>query len=349
MSPAVKKIFPLLAGALLLWLSAKYLLGPAMPFLLGAALALMAEPLVSALGKHLKLPRGISAGIGVSLTLGLLLLVLMTLGALAVRQLRSLGQVLPDLQEAAQQGMAALEDSMLDLSQRLPQGMQLMAKEGIRDLFSGGAGFAQQVSQKVLQFASRLVSRVPDSALGVATWLLASFMISARLPDLRRSLHDHLPQRWHQQTLPMLRRLKKALLGWLLAQGKLIGITFLILMAGFFILQVHHGPVLAFLIALADALPVLGTGTVLIPWGLVCFLQGQTPRALGLLGLYAVTMLSRSVLEPRLVGKQLGLDPLVTLGAMYAGYRLFGLPGMLFAPLAAVAAVQLLAVSKENN
>lgn len=349
MSPAVKKIFPLLGGALLLWLSAKYLLGPAMPFLLGVALALLAEPLVGALHGRLKLPRGIAAGIGVSLTLALVVLVLMTLGALAVQQLRSLGQILPDLQSTAQTGMAELEGILLDLAERTPPSLRPMAKEGIRELFSNGAGFAQQLTGKILQFASQFVSRVPERALGIATWLLASFMISARLPQLRALIKRRLPKSVFQQTLPMLRRLKKAMLGWLMAQGKLIGITFLILVAGFFILQVRHGPVWAFLIALADALPVLGTGTVLIPWGIICFFQGDTARALGLIGVYAVTLLTRSVLEPRLIGKQLGLDPLVTLAAMYTGYRLFGLIGMIFAPLAAVAAAQLLAVSKENN
>ena len=89
-------------------------------------------------------------------------------------------------------------------------------------------------------------------------------------------------------------------------------------------------------------LPVLGTGTVLIPWSMVCFLQEDTFRALGLLGIYVFISLLRSVLEPRFVGKQLGLDPLVTLIAIYAGYRLWGLPGMLLAPILAVAATQIL-------
>jgi len=98
--------------------------------------------------------------------------------------------------------------------------------------------------------------------------------------------------------------------------------------------------VVALVVALVDALPVLGTGTVLVPWAVICFLQGEGARAIGLLGVYAVVTLSRSMLEPKLVGRHLGLDPLVTLMALYVGYKLWGVGGMIFAPLLAVTIMQ---------
>ena len=101
--------------------------------------------------------------------------------------------------------------------------------------------------------------------------------------------------------------------------------------------------------ALVDAVPMLGTGIVLIPWSLISFLQQDIPRAIGMLGIFISATLVRSVLEPRLVGKQLGLDPLATLIALYLGYRLLGLPGLIAAPLLAVAAVQLMGTSPESQ
>ena len=103
-----------------------------------------------------------------------------------------------------------------------------------------------------------------------------------------------------------------------------------------------HAPLAAFLTTLVDALPVLGTGMVLIPWALICFLGGNSIRGLGLLGLYATAALVRSVLEPKLVGSHLGLDPLVTLIAMYCGLRLWGLAGMLLLPMLAATVFQAL-------
>ena len=138
--------------------------------------------------------------------------------------------------------------------------------------------------------------------------------------------------------------MKTALFGYLKAQLKLMGFTFLLLSAGFVLLRIPYGLLWAALVSLVDAFPILGTGTVLLPWSLICLLQQDTPRALGLLGIYTVITLTRSLLEPKLVGKQLGLDPLTTLISLYAGYRFFGLPGMLLAPLVTVAALELIAL-----
>ena len=131
-------------------------------------------------------------------------------------------------------------------------------------------------------------------------------------------------------------RLKNALGGWIKAQLKLMGITFLILTAGLLLLGVEFSILFAGLISLIDALPVFGVGTVLIPWAVISFLRQDTYRAVGLLILYGAAALTRTSLEPRLIGKQIGLNPLITLLAMYAGYRLCGIVGMILFPVRAI-------------
>ena len=102
-------------------------------------------------------------------------------------------------------------------------------------------------------------------------------------------------------------------------------------------------------VSLVDAFPVLGTGTVLLPWSLVCLLQGDSPRAIGILGIYIAASLIRSALEPKLVGRHLGLDPLITLMALYAGYKLWGIGGMILAPMLAVTATQIVPDRKKDD
>ena len=131
--------------------------------------------------------------------------------------------------------------------------------------------------------------------------------------------------------------------GWIKAQGKLALVTWGIVTVGFWVLGISYAPGLAALVALVDAIPVLGTGTVLIPWSAICLLQGNTIRCVGLLCVYAAAAITRSVLEPRMVGKQLGLDPLMTLVALYIGYRLCGIPGLLLAPILASAVKSMVA------
>lgn len=346
--PLLRKLTVALIALAAFWLGVRFLLPIAMPFLLAALLALAAEPLVNSLNRHLHLPRGLAAAIGVTVALVLTVLALLALCALLVRELGTLAGVLPDLESATVSGLDSLETWLLGLVQKAPEGISPILVHGVEGMFSNGSALLDGLTSRLLNLATSLLKALPDSALGIGTWVLAAFMISARLPRIRTWIHGHLPRAWHERYAPHLKMLKKSMIGWLLAQGKLVAITFGILTAGFLLLQIRHPVLWAAATCLVDILPVLGTGTVLIPWSLVCFLQGDSLRSIGLLAIYAVISLIRSVLEPRLVGKHLGLDPLVTLLAIYAGYRLWGLPGMLLAPVLAVAAAQVFLRNKKQ-
>lgn len=346
-SSPLRKAGTVLSLCLVLYLAVRFLLPVLMPFLLAGLLALAAEPLVSVLQNRLRLRRGIASGIGVVIALILAALIVLTLCALLLRQLSRISGALPDLEDTALSGMRSLEGFLLDMAANTPDAVSPILVSGVQGFFSDGTKFLDRIVSWVLSIASGVLTRIPDSALGFGTWILASFMISAKLPRIRAWLKSKLPQSWTEGYLPALRRLKTNLSGWLVAQCKLTGLTFLVLTAGFLLLRISYGPLWAALICLVDALPVLGTGTVLIPWSLVCFLQGDHIRALGILGTYAAAALLRSILEPKLIGKQLGLDPLVTLISMYAGFKLWGLFGMIFSPLLAVTVTQLASTQKE--
>ena len=165
-------------------------------------------------------------------------------------------------------------------------------------------------------------------------------MISLRLPKLRGWIKEKLPQRYQGFCLPVVQGFKSALGSWILAECKLAAITFALLWLGFTLLRIDHSLMLAGLITLVDAFPVLGVGTVLVPWGILLLVQGNLPLGLGIFALYGVIWLVRSVLEPKLLGKELGLDPLVTLVCIYAGFRLWGIWGMLLMPILAMGVTQ---------
>lgn len=325
------------------------LLPLAAPFLVGLLLALAAEPVVRVLTERAGLGRGWSAGIGVSVTLALLMLLIVLLLGLLVRQLAALTGMLPALAESIRNGMASLSDTLLDLAQRAPEGIRGLVTRQIRNLFSDGSALLERGLDAALKLASGLLSRVPGGAITFATAILSAYMISAKLPKLRT-----LTARWISvEKLRPVRELwcglKGVILGWLKAQLKLSAVTALVVLVGFWVLRIPRALFWAPLIGLVDAVPVLGTGTVLIPWSLISFLQGDRFLAFALLGVYGAAALIRSALEPRLVGRHLGLDPLVTLMALYIGYRAFGLPGMLLAPLAAVMTAQLISEVRQKK
>ena len=113
----------------------------------------------------------------------------------------------------------------------------------------------------------------------------------------------------------------------------LILTTFVILLAGFTWMGLEYALLAAVFTALVDALPVLGTGTVLVPWALGRLLLGDTGQALALLALYAVGMLVHTLLEPRLLAGQVDLPPITALLAMYLGFHFMGVGGMILLPI----------------
>lgn len=346
----LRKFISLLLLFLAAWLGFRFLLPVALPFLLGALVAAGAEPLVKLCIRRLHLPRGAAAGVGVSATLLLLTALLVLLGSAAVRELGVLAGVLPQLAESTMSALTSLQDLLLRLTAKMPEAVRPAVNQGILDLFGSGSAVMQQITQRLPGMAGSVITHVGSGALTLGTGILSAFMISARLPQILSFCRSKLPKALYSRYLPALQHIRKALFGWLHAQVKLGGISFLILTVGLLLLGIPYAPLWALLIAFVDALPMLGTGLVLLPWALVCLLQGDLIQAAGLLGIYAAAALTRSALEPRFLGKHLGLDPLVTLVALYAGYQLWGLPGMILAPVLAIAATEVsAAVQREDK
>lgn len=336
----IRKAFSIAATALFLWLSVRFFLPLSLPFLLGGALALGADPMVSFLCRRSRLPRGAASALGVTGAFCLLVLLLLILCALILRQLGTLMRILPSLEAAAAGGLSSLSQWALALTQRLPGSIGTLLGNSVQEFFSGSSRLLEEAFRYAVGLTGGILSQVPDSALILGTAIISSYMISVRLPRIRIWLREKIPLEKIRRLLDGLARVRTALFGWLKAQAKLMGITWLILTMGLVLLRVPHAPLWATAVALVDAFPILGTGTVLLPWALVCFLQADSIRAVGLLSVYGVICLTRSVLEPKLVGSHLGLDPLATLAALYAGYKLWGFGGMLLSPILAVAVVQ---------
>lgn len=332
----------ILAGAILgAFLGIRYLLPVSMPFLLGAGLALAAEPGVKLLSGKLKLPRAAASGIGVGALFAVICAVLTLLVGLAVRELRVLAGILPQMELTARDGLNTLQNWLLEASQRASPGVRSLVQRNVMQLFSDSAELLDGVTRRGLAMAGSFLTRLPDSALGIGTTVLAAFLTSAELPRIRQWLGAQLHRPPFQAAIDFLVRLRATAGQWLIAQLKLLSITCLVLTVGFLLLGIEYAPLWAMLVSVVDALPILGTGTVLVPWSLICLVQHNTGRALGLLGLYAATALTRSTLEPKLVGRQLGLDPLVTLIALYVGFRLWGLPGMILSPLLVITLISM--------
>lgn len=237
------------------------------------------------------------------------------------RQVGGFLHQLPELAGRLEEPAKALQTRLYAIADKFPDGVGSGLRAGLTSFFESGAALGAKLYEKLFLFASGFLGRLPDLVLGAVTAVLSSFMFSSQLSQLQTLYVRHVPQDWRQKLSKVRTHLSMTLGAWLRAQGKLMGVTFLILTAGFFFLRVEYALLFALLITIIDALPVFGTGTVLIPWSMAQFLRGDTRCGVGLLLLYAVAALTRQALEPRLLGGSLGLP-----AGGDAGSALRGLP-----------------------
>ena len=305
----------ILAGA---WAFAALLLPVLWPFLIGLAVSLLAEKPVRLLQTRARFPRWLASGVCV-----LTLFVLLFGGAfflcrLLCTEAADLARQLPQLAEGLAPPVMRLKDRLLSLAEKLPDGLGKGLRAGVESFFQNGAGFGSKLYESLFSWASGVIGRLPDAVLFTVTAVLSSFMLSGELPAIRTWLQKLARPEWLEKLQRLGGHVRTTLGGWLRAQLKLMGITFLILNVGLLVLRVRYPLLAALVITVVDALPVFGTGTILIPWALVLFLRGQTKTGVGLVVLYGAAALSRQALEPRLVGKQVGLNPVLdTAGALY--------------------------------
>ena len=319
----------------LVWLGGKFLLPFLFPFLLGAMLAQASEPVVGLVSSRLKFPRGIAAGLGVTMTLLLLCAITLLLGSLAVKELGNLATAIP---QHMHQSADTHHSWLTDLSQKAPDQVRPVLQRSVENFFSDSQTLTDRAVRQVPGLLGGVLEKAPGKAMSIGTGILSAYFISARLPQLKTRVREKVPPLYREKWLPAIRRLRDALGKWLLAQGKLMAVTYGIVTCGLMLLKIPYAPAWALLVAAVDAVPLLGTGTVLLPWALVRFLQSDPGVGFGLMALYVLAAVTRTVLEPRFFGRHLGLDPLVMLIFLYFGYRLWGFWGIVISPLLAATA-----------
>lgn len=144
-------------------------------------------------------------------------------------------------------------------------------------------------------------------------------------------------RQFNDRTQELFFQIKKYIIGTLFvcirSYALIMSITFVELSIGLHILRVENAFLIALLIAVFDILPVLGTGGIMIPWAIITFLLGNYSLAIGLAVLYVVITIIRNILEPKIVGGNIGLHPVVTLISLFVGAQLFGVVGLFGFPI----------------
>lgn len=326
----------------LLLLTLKYLLPLVLPVLLGIGIAAALSPLIRFLQSRLSLGRSLSAGMCVTGILLLLAALFWLLARALAAEAGRLYDQLPAIMDTLSRALEAFGRWAQQLAQLLPDGAGDAFSSWAQNIIRSGGTLAAEAYERVFSLVSGFLGQLPDTLLFLLTTVLSSYFAAAELPHLQGLCRDHLPDTLQKRGHQLLGSMKTVFSGWLRAQLILMGITFCILLCGFWLLGIRPALLPALGIAVLDTLPLFGTGTILLPWGLFRIIAGDFRLGLGLMILYGVAALSRNVLEPKLLGAQAGVSPLLTLLAIYTGYHLSGFTGMILLPIGVMIAAELI-------
>lgn len=196
------------------------------------------------------------------------------------------------------------------------------------------AGFVTSMSSGALTWISSKAISIPRFLMKLLITLVVTVFITMDFPTIVNFLYRQMPEKTKKFLEEVRNYTGGTLLKCLKSYFIIMLITFTELMIGFLILGIPNAPALAGIIAMIDILPILGTGGVLIPWGIILIMDGEFKLAIGILLLYVIILVVRNILEPKIVGSQVGLHPAIALGSMFMGLQFFGLLGMFGFPVA---------------
>lgn len=326
------KIIYTAIGILAAWLFVRYVLGWLAPFILALLTARLMESSVKALISRIGVKRGIAASICSMLAIialgAIIILVVTRIAAYVGDFITNLPDLLGDTGNFLTRINLLIKDSL----GAAPLETQKITNSMLDSFTAMIEGIPKNISTWTISAASGIATSLPKFIMFFFTYLISVFFISVSYPSIIKFIMRQIPPRWHSRVLTIKEDFFLAMVKWLKAQLTLMVITFIELAVSFSILGIPYGILLALAVALIDALPVFGTGTVLIPWALISLIGGESVLAIGLIVTYGIVSLARSIIEPRLVGGQFGISPVATLMAMYIGYCTFGVFGMIFFP-----------------
>lgn len=298
------------------------------PFVVALILSLIIEPFVKFLVYNLKLKRAISSAIGVLIVLSVFGGTLALIISKLVRELISLSDVLPDLIENAYKNIISINSDGL-FEKWLPPKFSYDFSNVTDTLYSSLSSFANPLAKGIFSTASAL----PNMFIFLIVMVIGTYFISSSKQDIMNLIDKHLPKSW-------LLNLRKSKDGIFISIGKLLKgyliiltITFIELLIGFNIIGIKYSSAIALIISVFDILPLIGAGLFLIPWSVYSLITGATALGIRLFILYIFILIVRQLIEPKIIGAQIGLHPLATLISMYTGFNLLGGAGIFLGPI----------------
>lgn len=302
-----------------------------MPFVIGWIISCIANPLVVFLERKLKIKRKAGTVVVIVCVIAAVIGIGYGLGVILWRQISGFIQEIPAMWETVKQDFDAfgmwidqyiggrspkLADTLNDLGNIIGQMIADLPKSFDFRTFEG---------------MGSMVGNIASVIISIIMCMLSAYFFIADRDWLGSFLDKILPENIMHKYDVFVSSLKQAVGGYFKAQFRIEIWMYILLLIGLTVLKVRYGLLIALLIAFLDFLPFFGTGIVLIPWAIVTVIGGNYLRALGFLIIWGSGQLFRQLIQPKIMGDSIGMEPIPTLFLLFMGYRLAGVGGMLVA------------------
>jgi len=301
------------------------------PFVAGWIIAAIARPMVHFLEKKVKLKRKIGSAFVIVLVIGLVVFAFYLIGGQIVEQIMGFIQDLPHMWAGFSADIKSMGEKLEVILSKFPGDLQNTINNLGAEIGASVGNFLEKIGTPTIEAAGNFAKRLPTIFIAVIMALLSAYFFVADRNLVNDWFRAHTPaslqMRWHM----IYNSLIKSVGGYFKAQLKIEIWMYLLLVIGLGILKVNYFALIALGIAFLDFFPVLGTGTVMVPWAIIKIFNADYITAIWLLVIWGGGQLLRQLIQPKIMGDSMGVPPIPTLILLYVGYKFGGMLGMIFA------------------
>ncbi len=319
----------ILSLLILIFVFVKFLLPVILPFIIAWLIASITVKPARKMAEGTKVPERV---LRLMLSLLLTLSVAGVLGLSIWKIIEAIWRFIADLGEGNRfyELLSTLFSAEIPLiGDKIPEELATRIKDAISSALS-------EVFSALASGATGLVGNLPRAFFVLVVTLISLVYFAIDYDRISRFVKSLLPERAVKGIAGFRDGIFTVIRKYLLSYSLILLITFAVMLTGFMLLRVEHALLIAIVVALLDILPVIGVGTVLIPWSIVELSIGNHSLGIGLLVLFVLNTIIRQLAEPKIVGKNLSLHPIVALILLYVGYSLFGIVGLIVLPVIAI-------------
>ena len=330
------------AIAAIVFVLLKYLLKPLGPFIIALAIAAILQPLVRYMTKTRKLNRSAVAVIAVIFTYLLLAALLVAIFVGLVSAVIGWASGLPAFfSTTIEPWIVDTGDALIDKVSRYYPEINEMVNDVLPDVIKTISSKVVDFSASIVSWASNAGTKLPGVMLATVVCVISTVFFAADYEHVTNSVISRLPEKGQEIVRTGKSALKTIIGSYAKSYSLILLITFAEIAIGLLIIGMSNAVIIAVIIALFDILPVVGSGMVLLPWTIVLFIQGRIGKGIGLGILWIFVIIIRQVIEPKIVGKHVGMHPLMTLMCMWVGMKLFGGIGLFALPVGILVIIEL--------